>query len=411
LTAQDFAMTDLIQSTEQSLPHILIVDDEPEIRQMMALLLQKDGLRITCAEDVAEAFKLLELEQFDVIISDVMMPGEDGITFLGRIHDSRPDIPVVLMTGQAQLEMAVNAIKNGAFDFVCKPFDFDYLRKVIKRAVNYHNLQLMEKRYRIELEKTVVLRTAELKESMAELDFARTAFQQATADKSSFMSTVSHEMRTPMNCVMGSLDLLAEEGLSGAASEYLAMARQSADNMMTLINQLLAFNAMNIQGGGARQRDLVDLQSFLQTIIVDQQPLFMRKHLALSLQIAAELPRQIWTDREKLYRLFEILLGNALKFTEHGAVSLVASRIYSEVEGDLLLCTVTDSGIGVPDEMLERIFEPFVQGDGSLTRCYEGVGLGLAIARQNAKLLNGHVWAEYVPVGSRFIVTLKISTP
>ncbi|MBV5340199.1 MAG: response regulator [Deltaproteobacteria bacterium] len=406
-------MNELKQLTEeQPMPHILVVDDEPQIRQMIALCLQKSRFRLSSAGNVDEACKILVVEQIDVIISDVMMPGEDGISFLGRVHDTWPDIPVILMTGHAQLQMAVNAIKNGAFDFVYKPFDFDYLLKIILRAVNYSHLQRMEKNCRAELEERVVRRTAELKDAMVELDFARTELQKAATDKSSFMSTISHEMRTPMNGVIGSLELLAEEELTGAAPEYLSMARQSADNMMTLINQLLAFNAQSAYGKGAIHHDLIDLHSTLESLVAEQQPFFNRKGLALSLQIAEELPRQIWTDREKFCRLFEILLGNALKFTAHGAVSLEASRACSGEEADLLVCTVTDSGIGIPDGMLERIFEPFVQGDSSLSRSHEGAGLGLAIARQNALLLEGRLWAEHVPVGgSTFTVTLKINTP
>ncbi len=401
-------MSEFMQTT----PHILIVDDEPGICTMLMLCFQKHGFRVTCAGDAAEASQLLALEQFDAIISDVMMPGEDGITFLGRIHESWPDLPVVLMTGHAQIQMAVNAIKNGVFDFVCKPFNVDHMHKIVERAVNYSKLQRLEKNYRAELEETVTRRTAELKESLAELDYARTALQQAATDKSTFMSTVSHEMRTPMNCVVGSLELLAEEELGGAAAEYLTMARQSADNMVTLIDQLLSFNTHAVPGGEALCHDLINLHSLLHAIIEDHRPLFNRKGLTLSLQIADDLPRHIWTNWEKLCRLFEILLGNALKFTDHGAVSLTVSRICSDDEGESLLCTLTDSGIGIPDGMLEKIFEPFVQGDGSFTRRHEGVGLGLAIARQNALLLNGHLWAEHVPAGgSRFNVTFKINTP
>ena len=405
-------MSEPTQLEDQLLPHILVVDDEPEISRMVSLCLQRGSFRVTCAASAAEACSLLVVEQFDAVVSDVMMPGEDGISFLGRVHDFWPELPVILMTGHAQLQMAVNAIKNGAFDFVYKPFDFDHMRKIVLRAVNYRNLQRIEKNYRAELEETVSQRTAELKKSMSELDFARTALLQAASDKSTFMSTVSHEMRTPMNGVIGSLDLLSEEALTGSAPEYLAMARQSADNMMTLINQLLSFTAMKNQGGGTFHYDLVDVQSLLNAIISEQLPDFSRKGLALSLQFSDDLPRQIWSDRQKMTRLFEILLGNALKFTEQGAVSLSVSRTCTDSEGELLLCTVIDSGIGIPDGMLERIFEPFVQGDGSYTRRYEGVGLGLAIARQNALLLNGYLWAEHVPEGgSRFNVSLKLNTP
>ena len=405
-------MSELTKTSEQPMPHILVVDDEADIRQMVSLTLQKSRFRITCAGSSAEACKLLVVDQFDAVISDVMMPGEDGIAFLGRIHESWPELPVILMTGHAQLQMAVNAIKNGAFDFIYKPFDFEHLRKIVMRAVNYGNLQKMEKNYRAELEETVVRRTAELKESMAELDFARTSLQDAATDKSTFMSTISHEMRTPMNGVIGSLELMAEECLTGAAAEYLSMARQSADNMMMLINQLLSFNKLNVHAGGAAHHDLIDLQSFMHSIIVEHLPAFTRKGLPLSLLMGEDLPGKIWTDKDKMFRLFEILLGNALKFTDHGFVSLSVIKNCSDEDGERLVCTVTDSGIGIPENMLERIFEPFVQGDGSFTRRHEGVGLGLAIARQNALLLNGNLKAENIPEGgSRFTVTLKISTP
>lgn len=412
LVQQDFSLTDHASSEDECTPRILIVDDEPALRRMLSLCFGKVNFRITCAESAAEATILLVSNQFDVIICDVMMPGEDGIAFLGRVHESWPDIPVILMTGHAQMQMAVNAIKNGAFDFVHKPFDCEYMLKIVLRAIHYRTMQKNENDYRAELEATVTRRTAELKASMAELDFARAALLRASADKQSFMSTISHEMRTPMNGVIGSLELLADEGLAGAAAEYLTMARQSADSMMTLINQLLSFTVQNIQKGGSAPHDLIDIQALLRSIIAEHQPLFKRKGLNLTVRVADDLPRKIWTDREKMIRLFEILLGNALKFTQHGGVSLDASRISSPAEGDLLVCTVSDSGIGIPEGMLEQIFEPFFQVDGSFTRRYEGVGLGLTIARQNALLLNGTLRAEQnAGGGSRFVVTLKISTP
>lgn len=404
-------MSETTASEETLIQKILVVDDEPEVLGMVVLCLKKNNYEVSTAENAAEAYSMMETELFDAVISDVVMPGEDGISFLGRVHESWPDIPVILMTGHAELQMAVDAIKSGAFDFIYKPFDFEYLSKITDRAVNFSKLQRKEKMFRAELEETVARRTAELRTSMLELDFARKAFQQVAADKSAFMSTVSHEMRTPMNGVIGSLDLLAESGLSGADAEYLAMARQSAASMMALIDQLLSFN-VTIKGGCARFKDLLNLESMLRSKVEENRSAFKRKKLELLLQTAPDLPEQIWTDREKLERLIEILLSNALKFTESGTVSLAASRFNSEAEGEMLLFAVTDSGTGIPDGMLERIFEPFVLGDASLTRRHDGLGLGLAIARQNAILLNGRLWAENVPGGgSCFKFAMKVITP
>lgn len=391
-------------------PHILIVDDESDIRQMAAIFFKKIGFRISCAEDALEAWQILEQEQVDVIISDVMMPGEDGIEFLAKIRTSWPDIPVILMTGYAQLQMAVNAIKNGAFDFIHKPFDFDYLRKVVERAVNYAKLQKIEKNYRGELERTIAMRTAELQKAMLELDASRSALLKAATDRSTFMSTVSHEMRTPMNGVIGALELLKEEGLIGPAAEYLAMARQSADEMVVLIDQMLTFVHSSGQLGLIRYA-VVNVGTLLKNLIAEQEPSFKKKGLSLSLHISSDVPENIWSDSEQFTRLLTILVANALKFTERGGVQLDVSCQEDEDGHKVLLCAVKDSGIGIPENMLERIFEPFVQCDGSYTRRYEGVGLGLAIARQIALLLGGRLWAEQrVEGGSCFMVSLNLVT-
>ena len=395
----------------ESRPHILIVDDEFDIRHVVSLCLEKNGLHTSCADDVAAACRLLLEEPIDIIVSDVMMPGEDGISFLARVHEYWPEIPVILMTGHAELQMAVDAIKSGAFDFIYKPLDFELLSKIVERAVKYSKLQKLEKNYRAELEETVVTRTAELRKAMQELDAARSALLKAATEKTEFMTTITHEMRTPMNGVIGSLDLLAGEALAGAAAEYLAMARKSADEMVAMIDHLLTYTQSNCQIGTTCY-DMVDLATLMKAIVSGHQPLFKKKGLALSLQISDDVPERIWTDKDQLARLLEIIVANAFKFTERGGVQLEVSRQESGGDDSVLLISVKDSGIGIPEERIERIFDPFVQGDGSFSRRHEGVGLGLAIARQIAMLLGGRLWAERLPDGgSCFLFRMNIVTP
>jgi signal transduction histidine kinase len=270
----------------------------------------------------------------------------------------------------------------------------------------------MEKYHKAELEETVASRTAELKEAMVELNFAKSALLQAATDKSNFMANVSHEMRTPMNGIVGALDLLSEEGVSGVQAEYLAMARQSAEEMMKMVNQLLSFNNGANQNRSASRFNLIDFNSLLNSIVANKLDAFTRKSLSLSVQISDDIPGRIWVDRDSLSRLIEILLDNSLKFTEEGGVNVIVTRQASGNEDDMLLCSVTDSGTGIPEGMLERIFEPFVQGDGSFTRRHGGAGLGLSIARQNIQLLDGKLWAEHVSGGgSSFKFKFKIITP
>lgn len=138
-------MTPPAQCPDHVMSRVLVVDDEAELCQMLAIGLDKTRFQINFAENAAVAYSLLVQEPYDAIVTDVMMPGEDGISFLGRVHQAWPDIPVILMTGYAHTQMAADAVKNGAYDFVHKPFDLDHMRKIVEQAVNYSKLQLGDK--------------------------------------------------------------------------------------------------------------------------------------------------------------------------------------------------------------------------------------------------------------------------
>ena len=165
-------MVKRLKITEQTEPRILVVDDEADVRQVVTLSLQQAGLLVSSAENVAIARTLLEKESVDVIVSDVMMPGENGITFLTEIHQAYPEIPVILMTGHAQLPMALDAIRYGAFEMLLKPFDFEVLNSAVDRAITHSKLLREEKKQKAELEGELEARTDELKNVRAELDFA-----------------------------------------------------------------------------------------------------------------------------------------------------------------------------------------------------------------------------------------------
>lgn len=398
-------------SSEQLDPgssHILVVDDEEEILRLIHFSLEKFGFRVSTAINIAGAHQQLEGGEFDAIITDVMMPDGDGITFLADVHQCRPAIPIIIMTGFAHFQMAVNAIKNGAFDFVSKPFDLLYLRNVVTKAVNYSKLLRMEANYRTELEAAVAARTAELKHALAELEKTRTALFRAANEKSEFMATITHEMRTPMNGVIGALDLLADAGPSGIQKEYLEMARQSADKMLELIDRVLSFGS-GFGKTAAVRRELLDLPATIERLAGEHRGRYTGKKLSLEVAMATDVPHTITCDGEQLCRLLGILLENALKFTEAGWVRLEVTA--PPPEGSCICFTVRDSGIGIPEPMLERIFEPFVQVDSSLTRRFGGAGLGLSIARQIAVLLDGRLWAESPPgAGCSFHFHLKTDT-
>lgn len=171
------------EKKDQDVTRLLVIDDEADILHVITLSMKESGISVSCARNTEIAYRLLKEEQYDAIITDVMMPGEDGISFLARVHLEYPETPVILMTGHAQLQMALDAIKNGAFDFIQKPFDFELLDKVIGRAVTFSKLQRAEKCRRAELEEALAARTAELENTRVKLDFAHARILKAVSAK------------------------------------------------------------------------------------------------------------------------------------------------------------------------------------------------------------------------------------
>lgn len=392
-------------------PKILVLDDEEPIRRMIGLYLVKCGYHVNTASCCAEAYQLIDEREYDAIVTDVSMPGEDGISFLGTVRQRLPDVPVIIMTGFAKLQTSIDAIKNGAFDFIQKPFDPGYLRRVIDKAVENSRLRRLERNYRLELERMVAIRTDELKQALGELEAARLSLLRAATEKSEFMATISHEMRTPMNGVIGALDLLVDHDLSGIQREYALLARQAADTMMELVDRMIALAA------GPRKpppdcRHVLPLPSLLEGLVNSFRSRCSQKGLDLEVRIDPGLPGSIRCDGEQLKRLLDILLSNAVKFTDKGFVRLRAARESCEERSAALHFEVSDSGSGIPADMHERIFEPFTQVDGSTTRRHEGAGLGLSIARQIALLLNGNIRVESVPgEGSTFHFRMNAILP
>jgi len=373
-------------------PTLLVVDDEAGIREMVSLSLKQSGYTIRTACNAAEGWNIFDSEPITVVITDVMMPGDDGISLLGKIHRKSPEVPVIIMTGYAQLHIAVNAIKNGAFDFIHKPFDFSYLRTVVDKAFRYYSMLRLEKQYMQELERTVEERTSELSSALQQLDHTHVALAKALNEKSAFMATISHEMRTPMNGVIGGLDLLADAGLTGAQTNYLSLTRKAADAMLELVERMLSFS----DGAGRRlsaNQVQIELVQFLADVIEKHRSEFSAKELTVSYSAK---PAKIRCDAEQVERLLEILLNNACKFTDTGGAT-VEAELLSRENRSFLRIAVRDTGIGIPEEKLDMIFEPFTQIDRSSTRRFAGAGLGLCIARNIVSQLRGNVQVESAP--------------
>ena len=367
---------------------ILIVDDTRANLDVLCEFLDGEGYTVSLAPNGEVALRIASRMVPDLVLLDVMMPGIDGFEVCRRLKaDAKTaEVPIIFITAEDETHRVVMGFDVGGIDYIKKPFRD---REVLARVRTHLNVDRL---------------TRELSDKNGELERANAQIQVVSDRKSQFVPNLSHELRTPINAIIGfNRMVLRKEGekLSDQHRQNLGKALDAANNMLEMINDLLDLS--KIEAGKMEiSAQRVDVGTLVKSCCAEIEPLV---HDGVSLRFQVD-DRQwrVCSDRAKLRQILINLLSNAAKFTGAGSIDVRAS-----VDGGALRFVVADTGIGIPEEALESIFDEFKQA--STTATGKGTGLGLPITRATAQLLGGSVHvASQVGKGSTFTVTIPANT-
>ena len=359
--------------------NILIVDDVPDNLELLSRILTKRGCEVRSVERGAMAVEIAQTGWAELILLDINMPEMDGFQVCQKLkaHPRTSSIPVIFLSASDRVLYKINAFALGGVDYITKPFQ---IKEVVARVKTHLQLRNLHKTLAEEVEK----RTAELTKALNKANAANHA-------KSLFFSQMTHELRTPMNAILGFTQIMQrDKSLNPEQYEQLRIINQSGEHLLALINDVLEMSKIEA-GCSTLEKSDFDLYQLLNGIAEMLKPKAKAKGLKFSVEKTTNLPQYVTTDQQKLRQVLINLLANAVKYTEEGRVTLRVANLEDQTKSNTkLLFEVEDTGQGIAVHELDTLFQPFIQTKTG-KKSQSGTGLGLSISRQYVELMQGNI--------------------
>ena len=415
-SGRELGSQDLVQAVRTMLgaepeleerPILLAIDDDPDNRAFLTKAVAKQGFEVVTAPNATQARRQLDSRRPALIFLDVQMPEESGLALLPQMLRDYPESVVVMMTAYGSEQVAAEALRGGADDYIAKPIDLQRLRALLERNLDKQRLRAERQSLVARLKDSnryLMRQHAALRRADEEILQINRQLEQSNRYKSEFLANMSHELRTPLNAVLGFSEILLDATMnltSGERTEFLRNIHSSGQHLLGLINDIL--DLAKIEAGKMElHAEEMPVAEALQEVTSILEPMARQQGLQLIMAGLADVS-VIMADRSKFKQVLYNLLSNAVKFTPPpGQITITVKD-----SPEHLTVSVHDTGIGMKEEDLPKLFREFEQIDGSYTRRYQGTGLGLALCRRFVEMHGGRIWAEsHFGKGSTFTFTI-----
>jgi len=376
--------------------HILVVDDEPEITEELAELLGDSGFTVSVASDPVAAIALVKSnEDISVVITDLSMPVMTGLEMIEKIYAELPvdrNISTIVLTGQADTNRAINALRLGASDFLSKPIDPDLLIQATERTIESVRLKYLERAFRVQLQHRVLERTEEVQKLSSHL-FNNLSIKNAELEAfnkvtSRLLTLISHELRTPLSAITAFSSLMkvaSEQSANSREIEYSKGILDAENKLLSIINTIREL--VYVGGGGLKlNKTRFNTSDLINRVVKVLKPKADKAGVEILVQLE-NAPKFIYGDSHRLTQAIGNIIDNAIRFSAEFRTVVVAA---SGNENNIIF-TIEDQGIGMTEDQLMIAVEPFRQVDSSYSKTVCGMGLGLTLSRLFVELHGGEL--------------------